>query len=248
MTLPTLEARLALRERPQESPKLVQHQHDVLWMHWSCPAEAVQETLPAGLTVDTFKGQAWVGIAPQRVTGLRLGWAPPIPFLSSGIELSVRTYVHDREGRPGIWHYSVDSNNSLAVSAGRSKFKLNYQPAMTHFERIGKKLTYVAIRKGEQQQEKIFFRIRDEIPTPEPDSLEAFLTDRYLVFSANRKRNELFAARLHHKPLAYAKPDVGDWQQAPLRWNGSTPFAKPPTHVLYSPGAKVEWFGLRPVV
>ena len=247
MKLPTTEARLALRERPQESPTLVQHCHDILWMHWSCPAEAVQETLPAGLHVDTFKGQAWVGIVPQRFTGLRLGWMPPIPFLSSGVELQVRTYVFDDQGRPGIWFFSVDTANSLAVNAGRSRLKANYQPAITEFQRIGKKLTFLAIRKGEQHQEKIFFRIRDELPAPAPDSLETFLTERHLLFTANRKRQQLFASQIHHAPYAFAKPDVGDWQQAPLRWNGSTPFAKPPTHVLYSPGAKTEFFPLKPV-
>jgi uncharacterized protein YqjF (DUF2071 family) len=247
MKLPTLEARLSLRERPQESPKLIQHCHDILWMHWSCPVETVQAALPPGLHVDTYKDKAFVGIVPQRVTGLRLGWAPPIPFMSSGIELSVRTYVHDDQGRPGIWFFSIDTNNSLAVTAGRSRFKLNYQPAITDFHRIGKKLTYMAIRKGEQQQEKIFFRIRDDIPAPAEDSLEFFLTERYLLFTSNRKRQQLFAAQFHHKPFAYAKPDVGDWQQAPFRWNGSTPFAKPPTNVLYSTGGKVEFFPLKQV-
>ena len=59
----TLEhARLALRDRPDGRAAMRQDWHDLLFLHWRVSPEAIQETLPAGLRVDTFEGSAWVGV------------------------------------------------------------------------------------------------------------------------------------------------------------------------------------------
>ena len=54
---------------------------------------------------------------------------PAVPWLSAFPELNVRTYVHDREGRPGVWFYSLDAARWLAVKFARAAFHLPYHHA-----------------------------------------------------------------------------------------------------------------------
>ena len=55
---PTPEQRLALRARPEGRHVMRQSWRDLLFLHWRIDPAVIQETLPPGLTVDTFDGQA----------------------------------------------------------------------------------------------------------------------------------------------------------------------------------------------
>ena len=44
--------------------------------------------------------------------------SPPLPVVSQSPELNVRTYVHF-DGVPGVWFFSLDASNALAVWAAR---------------------------------------------------------------------------------------------------------------------------------
>ena len=57
-------------------------------------------------------------MTPFSVTGLRARGLLPLPFGSSFRELNVRTYV-TRDGKPGIWFFSLDASSRLAVEAAR---------------------------------------------------------------------------------------------------------------------------------
>ena len=49
---------------------MTQSWHDLLFAHWPVDERALREKLPAGLPLDTFDGQAWVGIVPFRMTNV----------------------------------------------------------------------------------------------------------------------------------------------------------------------------------
>ena len=57
--------------------------HDLLFMHWRVAADALRPHLPDGLELDTFRGEAWLGVVPFRMTGIRLDWFVPIPGTSA---------------------------------------------------------------------------------------------------------------------------------------------------------------------
>jgi uncharacterized protein YqjF (DUF2071 family) len=78
----------------------------LLFAHWRLQPERLQRLVP-GLPVDTFGGDAWLGITPFVVTGLRVVGTPPVPGLSRFPELNVRTYV-TLEDKPGIYFFSLD--------------------------------------------------------------------------------------------------------------------------------------------
>ena len=99
-------------------PLLMHHRWEsLLFLHWRLPAARIQETLPAGLTVDTFDGDAYLAIVPFFMRDVRPVRVPALPWISQFLELNVRTYAYDEEGVPGVWFYSLDCNQPLAVAA-----------------------------------------------------------------------------------------------------------------------------------
>src|SRR5215213_585770 len=117
--------------RPRRPWVMAQTWTHLLFAHWPLPPEAVRPLIPAGLPLDTFDGQAWVGIVPFQVVGLRARWLPPIPGTANFPELNVRTYI-TRDDKPGVWFFSLDAANRLAVEAARASYHLPYFKADMH--------------------------------------------------------------------------------------------------------------------
>ena len=69
--------------------------------------------------LDTFEGQAYIGIVPFRMTGVSLRGMPDVPWFSKFPELNVRTYVIGPDGTRGVWFFSLDATNPIAVRAAR---------------------------------------------------------------------------------------------------------------------------------
>src|SRR5262245_27389124 len=80
---------------PREPWVMAQSWHDLLFAHWPVPAAVLRPLIPPSLGVDTFDGEAWIGVVPFRMSGVRPRYVPPLPDLSAFPELNVRTYVTD---------------------------------------------------------------------------------------------------------------------------------------------------------
>ena len=103
--------------------------HDLLFMHWPVDAEQLRRHLPDSLTLDTFEGDAWIGVVPFRMSDVSLTGVPALPRLSKFPELNVRTYVVGPDGQSGVWFYSLDATNPIAVRGARWLYCLNYVDA-----------------------------------------------------------------------------------------------------------------------
>ena len=97
-------------------------------VHWPLPAEALRPLLPAGLTLDTYDGQAWLGIIPFLMDSVRFRWLPGIPSTTRFAEINVRTYV-TADDKPGIFFLSLDANSLLAIIGARASYALPYYRA-----------------------------------------------------------------------------------------------------------------------
>jgi hypothetical protein len=102
--------------------------HELLFMHWAVPAEALRPHVPSTLDVETFDGSAWLGVVPFRMTNVRPRFVPPVPGMSAFPELNVRTYVAPAgsPGKPGVWFFSLDATNPIAVRVARWAYCLPY--------------------------------------------------------------------------------------------------------------------------
>ena len=87
---------------------------DLLFAHWPLPPTTLERAVPSQLALDTYEGQAWIGVTPFEVRNLRLRSTMPIALISRFPEINVRTYVTVGR-RPGIFFFSLDADSRLAV-------------------------------------------------------------------------------------------------------------------------------------
>jgi uncharacterized protein YqjF (DUF2071 family) len=173
---------------------------DLLFAHWPVDARELEAHLPAGLELDRHDGVAYLGITPFRLTGLRLRGTVPLPRISSFLELNVRTYV-TAGGKPGIWFFSLDASSRLAVEGARRVYRLPYFHAAMRSARRGARIDYRCARRDASRPhvfEGAYEPVGEPQPAP-PGSLEAFLVERYCMYSAD-KRGRLYRAQIHHPP------------------------------------------------
>jgi uncharacterized protein YqjF (DUF2071 family) len=190
---------------------------DLLFAHWAVPEEALRRHVPADVELETHDGRAWLGITPFRVTGLRLRGTLPLPRVSSFLELNVRTYV-TRDGKPGIWFLSLDASSQLAVEAARRTYRLPYFRARIAAARRGGWIEYECARTEEGG--RVFsgrYRPVGERFEAAPGSLEAFLTERYCLYTLD-DNGVLQRADIHHRPwpLQPAEAEIELTTIAPL--------------------------------
>mgnify|MGYP001795513793 CR=1 FL=1 len=82
-SVPTTATRLQCRERPFSQPIVMyQKWRDLLFLHWAFEPELIQQTLPPGLRVDCFDGQAYVCIVPFFMRDIRPRFLPSVPWSS----------------------------------------------------------------------------------------------------------------------------------------------------------------------
>ena len=171
---------------------------ELLFAHWRAPADALRSRLPDGLELDLFEDEAWIGITPFRVTGLRARGLPPLPLISSFLEVNTRTYV-TAGGKPGIWFFSLDAESDLAVQAARRVYKLPYVPADMRAHWRDGRLRYESTRRGgERAALRVGYRPIGDVIDADPSSLAHFLTERYCLYAEDAGR--LKRAEIHHGP------------------------------------------------
>ncbi len=192
------------KHRPWPLPSapwiMAQSWHDLLFAHWPVDAAMLRSHIPADLAIDTFDGQAWLGIVPFSMTGVRLRWTPPVPGLSAFPELNVRTYVTAQD-RPGVWFFSLDAASALAVAAARLSFHLPYFHARMQCTQADGWVKYESHRMHRGAPSGVLegkYRPTGERFEAPRGSLEHFLTERYCLYSADSGR--IYRGEIHHPP------------------------------------------------
>jgi uncharacterized protein YqjF (DUF2071 family) len=180
---------------------MAQSWHDLLFVHWPVPEATLRPHIPARLAIDTFEGQAWLGVVPFRMSGVRLRGTPALPGLSAFPELNVRTYVHV-EGKPGVWFFSLDADNRIAVAIARTWFHLPYFRAHMSCEERNGRIEYKCARSHRGAPSGVLNGRYLPIGTvfaAVPGSLEHFLTERYCLYAADEE-GRILRGEIHHAP------------------------------------------------
>jgi uncharacterized protein len=182
---------------------------DLAFLHWRVPVSSLERLIPAGLRLQTFDGDAWLGVVPFLMDDVRARGLPPIPGTHRFLELNVRTYVTDGS-RPGVWFFSLDAENPLAVRGARAAFHLPYMDADMCLERRGKELAYRS-RRTHRGEPSANFEARyapsAESFTARPGSLEHWLTERYCLYSADRA-GRVYRGEIRHVPWSLQPASV----------------------------------------
>jgi uncharacterized protein YqjF (DUF2071 family) len=181
--------------------------HDLLFLHWPVRPELVRPLIPGVVELETFDGWCWIGIVPFRMSGVRPRYVPiPMAFP----ELNVRTYVKTAN-RSGVWFFSLDATNWLAVRAARW-FGLPYYDARITVELDGSAVHYESFRMHKQVPPAEFvasYEPTGAVYHAAPGSLDHWLTERYCLYGA-LKPGQVVYGEIHHPqwPLQPAEVEL----------------------------------------
>ncbi len=176
--------------------------HDLLFAHWPIAPAAMRRAVPAALDLDTFDGQAWIGVVPFGMRDVRPRLAPSVPWLSHFLELNVRTYVRAPGGQPGVYFFSLDAANPIAVAIARRWYRLPYFNARMSMRRAGDWIEYRSVRTHRGAAPATFFgRYRPAGPVyrAQRGALDHWLTERYCLYAVGPK-GEVYRGEIHHAP------------------------------------------------
>ena len=175
---------------------------DLAFLHWPLPVAALAPHIPAPLVLDTFGGQAWLGVVPFRMEGVRHRFAPAFPTTHAFAELNVRTYVRAPDGRAGVWFFSLDAASWLAVRGARLLYNLPYFDAALAVASEGEAIRYRSRRTHRGAPAAEFaatYQPAGPIYQAAPGTLDHWLTERYCLF-AQRPNGRVHSQDVHHQP------------------------------------------------
>ena len=176
--------------------------HDLLFMHWPVAVEQLGPLIPAEMEIESCEGSAWVGVVPFHMSGIRARWMPPIPGTSVFPELNVRTYVR-AGGKPGVWFFSLDAANSLAVAGARRFYHLPYFGARMHANGGPHGEIQYDSHRTDRDAPSADFRgryraLEGKVFQAKHGSLEYFFVERYCLYAATA--NHIFCGEIDHAP------------------------------------------------
>jgi uncharacterized protein YqjF (DUF2071 family) len=219
-----------------------QRWNDIVFVHWETDPGVAQAKLPAGVELDRFSGQTYVGLVALRIDVAPLGLS--VPRVGSFIEVNVRLYSVDRTGRRGITFCSMDAGRLLPVFAGRAGLGLPYTWADADVRRVDGTISCQVRRRwpGAGPGCRFTVRIGDRLARPGP--LEHFLTARWALHWAARGRS--WWCPVEHEPWELHAATLEKFDGELVAAAG-LPLVNGPVGVLWSPGVRTRIGIPRPV-
>jgi uncharacterized protein len=180
---------------------MTQRWNDLLFAHWPVPPAKITSLIPPDLCVDTFDGSAWIGVVPFWMDQIHTRGLPAIPGANRFPELNLRTYVREpHSNMSGVYFFSLDAGNPLAVAAARTVYKLPYYWSKMKIEHTGdREFLYTSERRFAKPSARLRVRYRSLGEAADKQGLEQFLTERYALYTADRG-GALFKGNIHHLP------------------------------------------------
>jgi uncharacterized protein YqjF (DUF2071 family) len=234
--------RLSIRTGPPGWPVMYQTWDKLLFLHWPVAAERLRPLIAPRLSLDTFEGQAWVSMTPFTMRGIRPVFLPPLPIVSQSHELNVRTYVH-MDGVPGVWFFSLDASNTLAVLGARAALGLPYFRARMRLQEEHAGIQFTSTRTHPWAPAARFegtWSHGEPLPLPPPGSLDFFLVERYCLYTVHWRR--LYRVRIFHRPWPLCRSERLSLTSTMLESHGlPTPSEAPRLHAQAEPLRVAIW-------
>jgi uncharacterized protein YqjF (DUF2071 family) len=233
-----------LASRPPGTRLMHQNWCHLLFMHWRVNESLLRPLLPPELKIDQHDGDAWIGLIPFSMTGIRPAFGPALPGVSSFFQLNVRTYV-THHGEPGIWFFSLDASNPMVVWLARTVYHLPYFRASIEADQDNLRFSFQCERLGKACK-GIGFRAKWQSGPPigriRPGSLAWFLTERYRLFT--KTKGQIQTGEIRHEPWQLRSATLEEYESTLLSVVG---LPEPSQHpVLYhSDELAVDFWPLR---
>lgn len=188
---------------------------DLAFIHFEADAAAIRRHLPAGLELDTFDGRAWIGLVPFRMEGVTRRGLPAPRWFCDFPEFNVRTYV-TRDGKPGVWFFSLDVPNATAVWAARTFFHLPYYRAAFSVRRESHGTWDYRAQRDHRAFAARYRPVGERVA--DPGAFGAWSTERYCLYTQSR-RGVLYRGEIQHPrwPLQRAELELSVNRYADLQ-------------------------------
>jgi uncharacterized protein YqjF (DUF2071 family) len=246
--------RLSPSLRPRRRAVMRQKWRDLLFVHWAVRPEAIRHLVPPRLELDLFEGLAYVGLVPFTMTGVRPALLPAVRGLSTFHETNLRTYVRLGDRDPGVWFFSLEAANSVAVRLARAFFHLPYHRARLFLAREACTIpdpnglctfVFAGVRLWPgplPASYAIRATANGDVRRAEPGTLEHFLLERYILYAA--RKDKLYRGQVHHTPYPIQSAIIHSFDQSlSTSWNLSPLQSSLLAH--FSSGVDVEVFPIR---
>nr|WP_275669728.1 DUF2071 domain-containing protein [Planococcus salinus] len=218
---------------------MTQEWHDLVFMHWPVDRNEMRKYVPAELEIDIYDGKAWLGLVFFKAKKTRPRFLPPVPGVSSFLELNVRTYVTYKR-QSGVYFFSLDADHPLAVKAARLGDFLPYRHAQMAMSTTGKRCTFKSRRTNKGSfPESLELSYRVTSHPVDKTELESWLTERYCLWT--KPKGQLLRLDIEHSPwkLQYIQGEIENNTMASFL-SKNLHLEKPLTH--YSKRKKVRFF------
>lgn len=230
--------------RPSEPHIGYQTWRELLFIHWAVNADLLAASLPRGLELDLWNGEALVGVVPFLMEGVRPKWAPRWSAFNFS-ELNVRAYVV-HQGEPGVYFFSLDAASWIAVCVARLGWSLPYYPARFRQTYTEGRTRYQARRLiPSSGYLDVEYELGAELGPSPPETLEHFLLERYLLFTEHR--GALYRGQVYHTPYPAQEARLLRCETDLVESAGQQLLERAPRYVHYARRVDVDIFPLRRV-
>ena len=178
---------------------------NLLFAHWPVDLAMVQASLPPGIGVDTFDGQAWISVVPFQLAYMPrgLGW---VPYRQQFTELNLRTYVR-MGNQTGVYFYTLEANDWLSVKAAQTMFHLAYRHAQLSLRQIDGQFHFLGTRASHPGPVQVAVTYRPTGQSIMPSPLDKFLTNRYRLFTTDAN-GTWYTTPIWHPPWPLQQTEV----------------------------------------
>lgn len=227
--------RIAPARRPTTTVAGYQSWRSLLFMHWKVPIDRIRRLVPPQLELDLFDGEAFVGIVPFEMKGIRPHWCPE-RLAFDFLETNVRTYVVCNN-EPGVYFFSLEASSWIAVQVARFGWGLPYFHARMETYRSGEDCHYLTRRTRTNVQHRVHYRRGKDLGPSQPGTLEHFFLERYLLFVA--RKGQIWRGQVHHAPYPVEQAQIVSFNDDLMAAAGLPATTDSPAFAHYSPGVDV---------
>ena len=227
---------------PNRGHTLAQDWRFLTFMHWRVDIEKLRHHVPEGLEIDTFEGDAYIGLVPFMMKHVRPSWFVSTPGISNFPEFNIRTYVK-KDGIAGVFFLTLEAKSLVTCNFAPRTYGLPYRYAKGNVKKSGDKWNWRSSRNNGQFKLAGTTEVIGEQMQAQPGSLEEFLFERYSLYTSHK--GSLRRGYTHHNKWKFQLAKVKLTENS-LTESFNLGIDKPltPELVHYSDGVRVRTYSI----
>ncbi|MDG1549296.1 MAG: DUF2071 domain-containing protein [Candidatus Poseidoniaceae archaeon] len=170
---------------PNRGHTLAQDWRFLTFMHWRVDIEKLRHHVPEGLEIDTFEGDAYIGLVPFMMKHVRPSWFVSTPGISNFPEFNIRTYVK-KDGIAGVFFLTLEAKSLVTCDFAPRTYGLPYRYAKGNVKKSGDKWNWRSSSNNGQFKLAGTTEVIGEQMQAQPGSLEEFLFERYSLYTSHK--------------------------------------------------------------